>query len=303
MLRRHSTIRRTTLLSTVGLATLAMPIARDVLNAQSAASQAAAATFEVVSIKRNTSGGPARSLIQPGGRLSAVNTPVFQIVRQAYDVLPFQVLNAPDWVTSERYDILAKAPEGVAVMRSIAPLLRSLLHDRFTFEAHTETREMPIYELVVARQDRRLGAGIQPSPVDCTASMMAPARRQGSDGGAGAPSPPSDEPPCAQLGTPGRYVMRGFPLSQLARILGSPVNRLVVDKTGLAGTWNLVLEFTPDQMPNIASGALPPGVTLPPPDAPSLFTAIQEQLGLKLESARGPVDVLVVDRIERPSED
>lgn len=77
----------------------------------------------------------------------------------------------------------------------------------------------------------------------------------------------------------------------------------MVDKTGLTGTWNLELEFTPDQTPNIPPGALPPGVTLPSHDAPSLFTAVQEQLGLKLEAARGPVEVLVIDSIERPSED
>jgi len=281
------------LLSSIALATFALPIAFGVLNAQSPANQPAAVAFEVVSIKRNTSVAPARARLEPG-RFTAVNAPVFQILRQAYDIQPFQVANAPDWITSERYDILAKAPEGVDVGRALPSLLRSLLNDRFMFRSHIESREMPTYELVLARKDRKLGAKLQQAPVDCAA----PAGAQ-----VPPPSPQSDEPPCAVMGTPGRYQMRGFPISRFAQILGSPLNRFVVDKTGLTGTWNLELEFTPDQMPNIPPGALPPGVTLPSPDAPSLFTAVQEQLGLKLEAARGPVEVLVIDNIERPSED
>jgi uncharacterized protein (TIGR03435 family) len=288
-----SSVYRAMQLSAAVVATLAMPIALGELTAQAPSAQTGSVAFEVVSIKRNTSAGPSRARLEPG-RFTAVNAPVSQILRQAYDIQPFQLFNAPDWINSERYDVLAKAPEGVDVGRALAPLLRSLLNDRFAFRSHTESREMPVYELVPARKDGRLGEKLQQSPVDCTAFAA---------GQAPPPSPQSDEPPCAVMGTPGRYQMRGFPISRLAQILGSPLNRFVVDKTGLTGTWNLKLEFTPDHMPNLPPGAPPPGVTLPSPDAPSLFTAVQEQLGLKLEPARGPVTVLVIDRIERPSED
>jgi len=249
-------------------------------------------SFEVVSIKRNTSTTASRGRLEPGGRYAAVSVPVFQIVRQAYDVLETQVGPVPDWVRSERYDILAKAPEGVELARDLRPLLQSLLKARFQFESHHERRELAVYELIVARADRRLGRDLQESAADCTANPpVLPAQRD------------ADEPPCAQYGTIGRRIMRGFPLSRFAQMLAGEAGRVVFDKTGLTGTWNVQLEYTPDRMPPLPDGGLPPGISLPAPDAPNLFTAIEEQLGLKLVPARGIVDMLIVERIERPTED
>ena len=176
-----------------------------------------AIAFEVASIKLNTSGDPARALRQPGGRFTAVSVPTLQIIRQAYDLLEFQVANVPDWVESERYDILAKAPDGV---EHLSPLLQTLLRERFTFAAHIETREMPIYELVLARQDGRLGDRIERAAADCTAGLQTVP-----------PAPQGDGPPCALLGTIGRRVMRGYPLSRFAQMLAGEVGRVVVDKT------------------------------------------------------------------------
>ena len=266
---------------------------------QSPQADGQAPAFEVTSIKRNTSSDPARGRVEPG-RFTAVNTPLLQIVRQAYDLLPSQVLNAPDWMQSERYDILAKAPEGVALtVQSLTPFLRDLMTQRFAFTAHFETRELPIYELVVARRDRTPGPRLEQADIDCTVPVAGPTPGR----------PPSEKPVCSLVGLGGRYYqVRGYPLSRFAQVLGSPAGRVVVDKTGLAGAWNLELDFTPDTL-NAALGdpsaisALQEqfGVKLDP-NAPSLFTALQEQLGLKLEPARGPVNVLVIDRVERPTE-
>ena len=251
------------------------------------ASTAAPDTFEVVSIRRNRSTDPARARVEPGGRFTAINVPVAQIVRQAYGVRPFQVLNAPDWTAAERFDIIAKAPEGVSFgTDTVALFLRGLLRDRFAFSARTETHDMPIYALVASRPDRQPGRKLETSAVDCTRPVPAPAAERRDP----------DKPLCAMLGqwlgsNNRRYEMRGYPMARFAEMLGGAVDRLVVDRSGLTGTWNLELDF--------GAQAVSPS----PDDLPSIFTALEEQLGLKLEPARGPVDMLVIARIERPAED
>jgi uncharacterized protein (TIGR03435 family) len=243
--------------------------------------------FEVVSIRRNRSTEPARGRIEPGGRFTAINVPVAQIITQAYGVRRFQVLNAPDWTASERFDITAKTPEGVPFGGgAVAPFLRGLLRDRFAFSARTEAHDMPIYALVTSRPDRKPGPKLGSSAVDCTGPMPAPA----------AGRPQSDRPLCAMLGqligsNNRRYEMRGYPMATFAQMLAGAVDRFVVDRTGLAGSWNLELDF--------AAEAVNPA----PDDLPSIFTALQEQLALKLEPDRGPVDMLVIASIERPTED
>ena len=246
-------------------------------------------SFEVASIKRNVSndaGGYVR--IEEGSRFNAVNASLALIIRQAYGVQGFQVVNLPDWVGTERYDIRAKAPDGVDVFPNMAPLLRSLLKERFNFQGRIEQREMPVYDLLVARSDRRLGPKIAQASLDCGARTT----------GAPPPKGPSGEEPCGISQGPGRLTVRGYSMPRFGQSLVSQVQRMVVDKTGLTGPWNLEVLYTPDQ-PVALNGAIVP----PNPDAPSLFTAVQEQLGLKLESSRGLVDVLVVDRLERPTED
>ena len=251
--------------------------------------QPGTSSFEVTSIKRNVSndvGGYVR--VEEGARFNAVNAPLALIVRQAYALQAFQVINAPDWLSAERYDIRAKAPDGVEVFPNMAPLLRSLLKERFGFEAHTETRELPVFNLVLARPDRELGPKVSPATFDCgTRTSAAPP-----------PSGPSGERMCEISGGPGRITVRGYSMARFAGSLVNQVQRMVVDKTGLTGGWKFEVQFTPDQ-PAVLNGAVVP----PSPDAPSLFTALQEQLGLKLEPSRGQVDVLVIDRINRPTED
>jgi bla regulator protein blaR1 len=251
--------------------------------------QLAAPSFEVASIKRNVSdevGGYVR--IEEGARFNAANATLNLIIRQAYGIQAFQVANLPDWVNTERYDIRAKAPDGVEVFANMPQLLRSLLKERFGLQAHTEPRELPVYDLVVARSDRRLGPKVSRASFDCGARTT----------GAPPPRGPSGEELCSITQGPGRLTVRGYSMARFAGSLVTPVQRMVVDKTGLTGPWNLEVLYTPDQ-PVALNGAIVP----PNPDAPSLFTAVQEQLGLKLESSRGPVEVLVIDRINRPTED
>jgi uncharacterized protein (TIGR03435 family) len=158
---------------------------------------------------------------------------------------------------------------------------------------HKETKELPIFELVLARQDGKLGPQLRPAAVDCAARAAA-AR-------AGTP-PPSSGPPgpgfCGTTMNPVSVRGGGATMAMLASLLERAAKRLVIDRTGLKGNWDLEVNYTPDR------SQLPPGVELPSsidPNGPSLFTALEEQLGLKLRPARGPVEVLVIDSVQQPT--
>jgi uncharacterized protein (TIGR03435 family) len=262
---------------------------------------AASLTFEVASVKPNKSGDQ-RVMIQmpPNGRYSATNVAVRMLLRQAFDVQEFQIVGGPDWLASDRFDIVAKPPEGMIGPEQIRPMLRALLADRFKLVAHNETREMPIYSLVLARADGRLGPKLSAAKVDCDARLAA-ARRGGPPPAFPAPGQPVE---CGFMMAPGTMNVGGMPMLELGRALSPMLGRIVVDKTGLKGRYDFQMTFAPEGR---GFGPGPgPGPAEPPPvdpNMPSLFTALQEQLGLKLESERGPVDVVVIDRVEQPSED
>jgi uncharacterized protein (TIGR03435 family) len=260
------------------------------------------ATFEVASVKPNKSGdGRVMMAMPPTGRITATNIPVQLLLRQAYNVQPFQIIGAPSWIASDRFDIVAKAPEGTPP-EQYRPMMRNLLADRFKLKAHMETREMPTYALVVARADGKLGPNLTPAKIDCEA--MARGRRAG--GPPPAPPQPGQPIDCGFMIGIGNMSAGGMPMAELARSLSGFVNRIVVDKTGLSSRYDFQLTYTPEGrgLPGL-QGAPPVGVELPPgdPNGASLFTALQEQLGLKLDSQKGPVEVLVIDRIEQPTED
>ena len=175
-------------------------------------------------------------------------------------------------------------------------MLRTLLADRFKLVMHKETKELPIFELVVARQDGKLGPQLRPAAVDCAARAAAAARGE-------KPPPASSGPPgpgsCGISMNPVSVSGGGATMEMLAGILEGPSQRLVIDRTGLTGNWDFAVKYTPER------SQLPPGVEPPVPidwNGPSLFTAIEEQLGLKLRPSRGPVEVLVIDSVERPTE-
>lgn len=274
------------------------------IHAQSAptasASPSSALTFEVASIKPNKSGDQ-RVMIQlpPTGRISATNIPLRLLMRQAFDVQDFQIVGGPNWIASDRFDIVAKAPEGITTgPEQIRPMLRALLADRFKLVTHNETREMPIYSLVLARADGKFGPKLSAAKVDCEARFSA-ARRGGPPPEFPAPGQPME---CGFMMGPGNMNVGGMPMLELARALSPMVGRIVVDKTGLKGRYDFQLTYAAEGR---GFGPGPGGAEPPPvdPNTPSLFTAVQEQLGLKLESERGPVDVVVIDRVEQPTED
>lgn len=270
------------------------------LVAQSPSPDAREPRFDAASVKLNTSADGAINLRILPGRFTATGVPAQELIRLAYGLQNFQIAGAPGWLTSDRFDIVATL-EGPSTRERTNFMLRGLLTDRFRLVVHTETRELPIYALVLARGDGRLGPQLRQSDLDCAA--LARARSGSSSPAPPAPPKPGERPTCATFGGPGRLAAGGVTMAQVAASLSSRVSRVVSDRTGLTGAFDLQLEWTPDQIPSRPAGVVPPDAPpLPPPDGPSLFTALQEQLGLKLESARGLVDVLVIDRVERPTE-
>jgi uncharacterized protein (TIGR03435 family) len=270
-------------------------------------------TFEAATVKQNKSGpGPMGIQFQPGGRLRVINAPLKVLIGAAYGTpqpLPdYQISGGPKWIDSDRFDVLAKA-EGDPKPGPNGPppemflMLRSLLLERFQLSVHHETREMPIFALLLARSDGKLGPQIHPAATDCAALMAAMRER----GGPPPPPAPGERLPCGTRMFPGNISAGAMTMAQVASGLArlTFVNRVVVDRTGLQGGFDFDLTYTPDQMPQ-GRGDPPPGApALPPidPNGPSIFTALQEQLGLKLESTKAPVDVLVIDRVEHPTED
>lgn len=258
--------------------------------------------FEVASVKANTSGErPGGVQFLPGGRLSAVNMPLRSLIHFAYQVRPFQIEGVPDWAATARYDIAAKATTEFALTPSGLPavgaqMLQRLLADRFMLRTHTDMRDMPIYSLVLARPDGTLGSALTASTTDCTAFTTS-ARARGGQLALGR----GGRLQCGLMIGPQRISAGAIELSELAHELVGLVQRPVVDRTRLTGRYDVQLTFQGETLIG------PGGVLIAPPDAatgqPSLFTAMQEQLGLKLEATRGPAAVLVVDRLDRPEGD
>jgi uncharacterized protein (TIGR03435 family) len=291
----------------------------------------------VASVKKSPTGFGGMIRIAPG-TISVNGMPVRLLMRQAYGQLQdFQLVGGPAWINSDRFDIEAK-PEGGGPMspQVLQSVLRQILEERFALKVHRETRELPIYALVLARSDGRLGPNVKPSSEECSTRMAARAGGPGRDGrGApgpdgrgdvaigvrggppdgrggpgrlGGPPPPPDfdaPPQCGQrMGGFGRIRAGGQTMAQFADAISGTAQRVVIDKTGLTGYYDITLNYTPsgDQLPQ---GPPPPGAPpLPPidPDGPTFFTAIQEQLGLKLDNQRGPVEVVVIDSISPPTE-
>jgi uncharacterized protein (TIGR03435 family) len=228
------------------------------------------------------------------------------LIACAYAISPArrqqEISGGPEWIGDELFAIEAKsaADDTPALTVSLGLLMvRALLADRFGLIVHTETKEMPVHSLVLARRDGRLGPQLRPTPPDCAAWLAARGRP-----GAPPRPPVSGDRPCG-VGRVGRSILArsGITLSQLAELLSSRVNRVVRDRTGLAGYFDLDLQWTPEQNTAVPADAPFPAFPAVDTTGPSLFTALQEQLGLKLESSKAAVDVLVVYHAERPTAD
>jgi uncharacterized protein (TIGR03435 family) len=238
--------------------------------------------FDVASIKPSA-GEDGRTLVQvlPGGGLKASGATLRLLMTWAYEVRPYQISGGSGWMSSDRFDVVAKSDVSDAAKDSainpnqpteqqyktmqeqMRPKLQALLADRFHLRLHRVIREEPVYELLIAKRGTRL--------------------QQASDFNG------------LRIGR-GQYTGSGATLGMLTTALATQLGRSVIDQTGLQGAFNFKLEWTPDGPP-------PPGTDVPTaaPPAPSLFTALEEQLGLTLKSAKGPVEVLVIDSVDRPS--
>ena len=298
-------------------------------NEAQTANEGSLPTFEVASVKPNKSGTRMIRISNTPGRFSAINVTPKMLIRFAYNIKDSQLLGGPSWLDSEYFDIDAKTDEpdqaagsGSSLMAGAGPntkalargpnndpmlmnerrrlMVQALLADRFKLTLDRQTKDLPIYELVLGKGGPKFKETTLP-PRDPTAA------------------PPSGPPPAPGQGPPRRGVMMGFArgqlnmnggsMDQLANALSERVGRTVVDKTGLTGEYDLTLQWTPDENDALtrseAARAGGPGPSDGPasdPNGPTLFTALQEQLGLNLESSKGPVQTFTVTHIEKPSE-
>ena len=237
--------------------------------------------FSVISIKQNRSGEQSASLTGGvRGRYSATNVPAGLLLRAAHRVQPTQIIGLPGWANSDRWDIVATIPEGPPTGDRQMALLRNMLKDRFNLTFHVETRELPVYALVVAPGGPK--AGLRRSTIDCDAIV------------AGRVAVPAGVRPCGLFIEGTGMVSTGQRMPGFIGPLASVTDRLIVDRTGLKDLYEFDLRWSPD---------LGAGIPAPAdPDTPGLFTALEEQLGLRLQPARAQVEVMVVDRFEPPTE-
>jgi uncharacterized protein (TIGR03435 family) len=218
--------------------------------------------IEVASVKASRDATVGSNLDSARGRLLATSITPKELIRLAYGVTDYQIAQGPAWMDNARFDIAAKSTGDTSGMDDEKALVRELLADRFQLTVHRETRRMQVYLLLVAKDGPKLGLH----------NDAAPRTRGG----------------CGHL------VGRRVSTDAIAAMLSRQLEHDVVNRTGVSGEYDVQLEFTPESGPC-------PAVT-DPGGAPSLFTALQQQLGLKLQPSKGPVEVLIIDRLEKPTE-
>jgi uncharacterized protein (TIGR03435 family) len=217
--------------------------------------------FEVATIKANQTGSGGSNFPRlKNGTLNAENVSLLMLLQAAYDLSAVRIVG-PNWLNSDRYDVAGKSPQGVSDSE-LMPMLQELLRDRFRVSGHREMKEMPVYEMIVGKD------GLKMSAFDPAHPLISPPNRNGG----------------------GAMIVGSGTMPQLARMMSGPAGRPVLDKTGLSGRYNYILSFTPlsAQADESASDS-----------SPDLFTAVQQQLGLKLESKKEPIEILVIDHAER----
>lgn len=250
--------------------------------------------FDVVSIKRNASGTLGNAMrTLPDGTQVMTNTPIRSFILAASPVATREVIGLPDWATTERYDVTLKPPPG-STSDQRKQMMHAMFADRMKLVANVEQRERDVYMMVLARSDGKLGPELKQSSLDCS-----PPPR-------GTPPPPPPAPPtgpkdmlgrCGMMMSPGSIVSGGMPMNNLAVSLYGLAGGDVENHTGLEGFYSINLTFL---RPRPAGAPL--DANTPPDDVPDIFTALQEQLGLKLQREKKMMPVFVIDHIERPSE-
>ena len=255
--------------------------------------------FEVAAVKANASGGRGVVISGTPSEFTTRNAPLARIIGYAFSVRDDQMMGLPAWSLAERFDISGKYSSGSRPSPAqVAQMVRGLLADRFKLQTHTERREGATFALVVARRDGRLGPNLTPHAFDCEALLAK--RRDGVVEDGPKVFPPLCAPP---ISSPQRIWASVRPISVLASAVARQVGRPVVDKTGLTGTYDFNLKWS---LPVQQAGPVTQNSASALPQANeglSLFTALDDQLGLKLESTKGPVDVLVIDHVEKPAPD
>ncbi len=221
-------------------------------------------TFEVATIKPHPGGNGGGGFAGDHGRLTITSVSLKLLIQDAYGVMGFQVSGGPSWIDSETFDVVGKA-ENDAGSEELWKMVQPLLADRFKLRFHKEMKEGPVYDLVIAKSGLKLHKSAGDAQYQ---GMMGRSGRRGE-----------------------QYTAQQMTMPNLAAILSSSVMRPVIDKTGLEGGYDLKLEWTPEN--SVTAGAAEP---------PSIFTAVQEQLGLRLESTKGPVEMLVIESAEKPSD-
>ena len=298
-------------LATAGVVALTSPIAVGLLHATQGRAQlqaqdaaATAPAYEVASVKLNEAGTASletgkgiisQRIVWGQGTFAAKNVKLQDLIRAVYRVGDYQISGAPDWFVSELYDVDAKAEKSVVdEMQTLnnnqrelesRRMLQTLLADRFRLTLHRVTKELPIYSLVVADAGK-----LHETQGDCPPSSV---------------RPPMPTPPCGSLRIflwDGRLEGQKVPITQLVANLSERTGRMVVDKTNLPGKYDINLRGAPDSSEFPPRPAYLPPTYQPDSNSPPLLTALQEQLGLKLESQTGPVELLVIDHAEKPSE-
>jgi uncharacterized protein (TIGR03435 family) len=282
-----------------------------------------AATFEVASI-RPSNPDPSNplsmvplALPRPGGRFTATSMPLKMLIGLAFDMQDFRVTGGPPALMTARFDITAKAAGGATLgQKELRPLVRNLLIERFKLSTHTEPREMQVYDLVLARSDGRLGPDLKPSQSDCAnADEVNAARAEAMSRGdlSAIVAKPGEVLACTVspnvAGGPANISVHGDgqEIKQLIELLTQLTGRHIRDKTSLTGRYDFDMKLDLQALLAMAQGMGMPvpaaAANIPQSDGSALMTALNEQLGLKLNSVRAPVDVLVIDGIEAPTPD
>jgi uncharacterized protein (TIGR03435 family) len=276
--------------------------------------------FEVTSVKPNMTGRGGLEDVPPTGRVSFTGVTFRTLMNAAYRVQAFQIIGGPAWLAVDRFDVQASPPPdfhpepvkpcfvALCPETPVQTMMKGLLADRFQLKVHRETRELPVYDLMIAKNGSKLkevsepsqagpGSGPPPLPPPPPPGTAPPTTA------AALPSPP----PGVTMGFPFAFAASGIKLRALGIFLEELLGRSVIDKTGLQGFYDLKFVFSREGIPG--NGFTPPpagaggGAGLNASDPrPSIFTALQEELGLRLESGKGPVDVLVIDSVAKPAE-
>lgn len=233
--------------------------------------------FDVVAIKRSAPGSRINATATPGGNFAYQAAPVKLMMMQAFEVQETQINGDPDWAEAELWDVTAKVENEARQLTpaDVNPRLRALLAERFALKTHRETQQQPVFALVLAKGGHKMNR-----TAEARGSLVGSVRAS-------------------------MFRASGVGLGRFIQVLAASLGRPVLDKTGLSGEFDFEMSFSPDSVPDRGwPGNRPNAADQPPgdPTKPSLFVALEEQLGLKLESTKGPVEMLVIDHVERPSE-